>query len=82
MKTSGSGSSPRPPPDWLKTLVKSGNPVNVMFIAEVSIATPPGPWPDVPQLLVLMGQWRCRLGEKHEEAVSVLICTRPARFWC
>lgn len=42
MNTSGAGSSPRLPPDWLKTLVKSGNPVSVMFMVEVSMAILPG----------------------------------------
>lgn len=84
MNTSGTESPPRLPPDWLKTLVKSGNPVNVMFMAEVSMAMLPGPCPDVLQLLVgvVLGQCSCMLGEKHEEADSVLIWVRPVWFWC
>lgn len=74
MKTCGTESSPWLPPGWLKTLVKSGNPVN-MFMAEVSMAMLPGPCPDVLQRLVgvVLGQCSCMLVEKHGEADSVLI---------
>ncbi|KAF3841958.1 hypothetical protein F7725_023910 [Dissostichus mawsoni] len=56
-------------------MVKSGNPVSVMFMAEVSMAMRPGPCPDVLQLLVgvVLGQCSWMLGEKHGEADSVLI---------
>lgn len=71
--TSGTKLPPWLPPDWLKTLVKSGNPVSVVFMADVSMATLP--CPGVPQLLLgaPLGLCNCRLGEKQEEADSVLM---------
>lgn len=63
--------------------MKSGNPVSDMFMAEVSsMATLPGPWPDVAQLPVgvVLGQCSGRLEEKHWEADSVLICVTPVWF--